>query len=106
MGDLVIRAQGVGKQFRIGARQQGYRTLRDTLVDSLVAPARWVGRTLRRGSLRAENEETIWALRDVTSVHREVIHVAMAPQETPQDLRASMSPLPAGAHYRPRRVAA
>ena len=71
MGDLVIRAQNIGKQYRIGARQQGYRTLRDTLVDSIVAPARWVGRTLRRGSARAEQGELIWALREVSfDVHQ------------------------------------
>ena len=66
MGDLVIRAQGIGKQFRIGARQQGYRTLRDTLVDSVVAPARWVGRTCAVVPRAPSKARLIWALRDVS----------------------------------------
>ena len=71
MGELVIRAQDIGKQYRIGARQQGYRTLRDTLVDSVVAPARWVGRALRGRAARAEQGEMIWALRGVSfDVHQ------------------------------------
>jgi lipopolysaccharide transport system ATP-binding protein len=63
MGDLVIRSQKLGKQYRIGALQKGYRTLRESIVDAAKAP--W--RLLRR-SIRGEGtpeDELIWALRDI-----------------------------------------
>jgi lipopolysaccharide transport system ATP-binding protein len=63
MGDLVIRVEDLGKQYRIGVLQEGYKTLRDTLVDSALAPIRWARRSLR-GESKAEGQ-IIWALRDV-----------------------------------------
>ena len=63
MGDLVIRAEGLGKQFRIGALQQGYRTLRETLVDAAKAPWRMIRRTIRREP--PPDDQMIWALRDI-----------------------------------------
>jgi len=65
MSDLAIRAEGLGKRYRIGARQARYRTLRETLVDAAKAP----GRALRgsRGTeLSTPASTTIWALRGVS----------------------------------------
>jgi lipopolysaccharide transport system ATP-binding protein len=63
MSDTVVRAENLGKQYRIGRRQR-YRTLRDTITETATAPLRW----LRRRET-AEGEEgsanRIWALRDV-----------------------------------------
>jgi lipopolysaccharide transport system ATP-binding protein len=50
-----ILVDRLSKRYRLGARRQAYRTLRD----SLASPARW----LRR---RADGEDTFWALRDVS----------------------------------------
>ncbi len=32
MGDIAIRVDNLSKQYRIGGRQEGYRTFRETLV--------------------------------------------------------------------------
>jgi lipopolysaccharide transport system ATP-binding protein len=63
MGDLVIRSEQLGKRYRIGALQQGYRTLRETLVDLAKTPYRVARRAVRRES--KPGEQMIWALRDI-----------------------------------------
>jgi lipopolysaccharide transport system ATP-binding protein len=63
MGDLVIRSEKLGKRYRIGALQQGYRTLRETLVDLSKAPYRAARRAVRREA-RPE-EQILWALKDI-----------------------------------------
>jgi lipopolysaccharide transport system ATP-binding protein len=63
MGDLVIRSEQLSKRYRIGALQQGYRTLRETLVDLAKAPYRAARRAVRRES--KPGEQLIWALRDI-----------------------------------------
>jgi ABC-type polysaccharide/polyol phosphate transport system ATPase subunit len=61
MSDLAIRVEGLSKQFRIGAPER-YRTLRDTLTDTLTAPFRF----MRNGVSMNAPVETIWALRDIS----------------------------------------
>ncbi|HST51625.1 MAG TPA: ABC transporter ATP-binding protein [Pyrinomonadaceae bacterium] len=51
----IIKAEGVGKQYRIGAQTDTHATLRDALVGAVRSPLRWA----RRGG------ESFWALRDV-----------------------------------------
>jgi lipopolysaccharide transport system ATP-binding protein len=61
MSDFAIRALGLSKEYRLGARQQRYRTLRDTLTDVVAGP-------FRRGSQKsskADTPNTLWALDDV-----------------------------------------
>jgi lipopolysaccharide transport system ATP-binding protein len=67
MSDIAIRVDGLSKQYRIGGKQERYRTLRDTLTDAIVSPFRRA-RELLRGQAygAAELGETIWALRDVS----------------------------------------
>lgn len=67
MSDTAIRVEYLSKDYRIGARQQAYRTLRDTVSEAALAPFRRV-RTLWRGeaSGAAGLHETFWALRDVS----------------------------------------
>lgn len=60
MADQAIRVQNLWKEYRIGSAPDTYRTLRDTLVDTVKAPFR---RLRGRG---AETSEAIWALQDVT----------------------------------------
>ena len=35
MGQLAIRAEGLGKQYRIDAVKQSYKTVRDSLMDAM-----------------------------------------------------------------------
>lgn len=61
MSDIAIRVEGLGKRYHIGSPGMGYRTLRETVVDIVRAPARRLGRNGSNGSLN-----TIWALKDVS----------------------------------------
>jgi lipopolysaccharide transport system ATP-binding protein len=66
MNDIAIRADGLGKKYHIGRKQEGYKTLRDTLKGVFMAPFRRA-RTLlsSRAYGAARSEETVWALKDV-----------------------------------------
>ena len=59
----MITVTGLSKRYELGARQQAYRTLRESLSRSLSAPFK-----SRRAALAAQDEEdrTLWALRDVS----------------------------------------
>jgi lipopolysaccharide transport system ATP-binding protein len=59
MGDVAIRVQGLGKQYRIGGPQAPYQTFREAIVRGASAPFR---------RLRGERpqESTIWALDEVS----------------------------------------
>jgi lipopolysaccharide transport system ATP-binding protein len=57
----IIRAEGLSKQYQIGAREEGYSTLRETIVRAVNAPLK---RLRRRGERSAD--ELIWALKDVS----------------------------------------
>lgn len=60
MNDFAIRVDNLGKQYRIGLTPMRYRTLRESLVESINLPAK----------LRKRNDENgsgkIWALRDIS----------------------------------------
>src|SRR3989304_1862194 len=65
MGKYAIRVQDLGKQYRIGAQVDRYRTFRDVLVDTASRPVRWLRRQLPLSM------DVIWALREVSfDVHR------------------------------------
>jgi lipopolysaccharide transport system ATP-binding protein len=67
MGDLAIRVEKLGKQYRIGRKQEKYKTLRDTLADTFTSPFRRAKRLTNEPSARVESDSTtIWALRDVS----------------------------------------
>jgi lipopolysaccharide transport system ATP-binding protein len=65
-GQIAIRTEGLGKQYRIGTSQAAYQTLRETLLRTAAAPFRRA-RDLLRGRAwgAAELHGSIWALRDV-----------------------------------------
>jgi lipopolysaccharide transport system ATP-binding protein len=63
MGEVVIRAEGLGKRYRIGRREAPYKTLRESLSGLALAPIRRL-QALSSGGAPPE-EETIWALREV-----------------------------------------
>jgi lipopolysaccharide transport system ATP-binding protein len=60
MSDLAIRVEELGKQYRIGLSPTRYRTLRESLVESINLPAK----IKRRNN--GEALDKIWALRDIT----------------------------------------
>jgi lipopolysaccharide transport system ATP-binding protein len=71
MSDVAIRAAGLAKRYRIGARQARYKTIRESLTESLAAPfvhlASAVARAVSRdGGARADGDPHIWALKDVS----------------------------------------
>ena len=66
MSDTVIKVENLSKQYRIGAKE-GYRTFRETLVDSVKAPIQGVQKLFNpKSEIRNPKSETIWALKDVS----------------------------------------
>jgi len=60
MPDTVIKVENLSKQYRIGARQQGYKTFREAIVDTAKAPFRLVNTLLSApSSLLSSVDETI-----------------------------------------------
>ena len=62
MGDLAIQVDELSKRYRIGARMQGYRTLRESIMDSVSRPVR----QLKSGGSNGNAPEFIWALDNVS----------------------------------------
>jgi ABC-type polysaccharide/polyol phosphate transport system ATPase subunit len=64
---IVVRTDEIGKQYRVGARQEQAHTLRDSVARVIAAPVRNFQRL--RGRTRVSGQDgpdLIWALRDVT----------------------------------------
>jgi lipopolysaccharide transport system ATP-binding protein len=78
MSDVAIQIENLGKMYRIGGKQERYRTLRDSITDAVSAPFKRA-RSLLRGQAygAAGLEETIWALHDVSFEvkHGEVVGI-------------------------------
>jgi lipopolysaccharide transport system ATP-binding protein len=62
MGDLAIRVEGLGKQYRLGGPRERYLTLRDAVRRWATAPLR----ALLRRADRAKSRPAFWALKDVS----------------------------------------
>ena len=65
MSQLAIRVEGLSKKFRIGAQQESYRTLRDSLVQTIASPFERAA-AVWRGHATDAAEDEIWALDDVS----------------------------------------
>jgi lipopolysaccharide transport system ATP-binding protein len=61
MSEIAVRVRDLGKEYRIGAKAERYKTFRESLVSMASAPVR-----LFRPSARRHADERIWALRDVS----------------------------------------
>jgi lipopolysaccharide transport system ATP-binding protein len=66
MSDVAISVNGLGKQYRIGAKQEKYQTLGTSITKAATAPFRRAAGLLRGEAYgAAELNQEIWALRDV-----------------------------------------
>ncbi|MBI4505451.1 MAG: ABC transporter ATP-binding protein [Chloroflexi bacterium] len=68
MSDVAIRVDRLSKRYRIG-RAERYKTLRDTVVEGVMAPLRALGAALNghgRTPDDGESDQHIWALRGVS----------------------------------------
>ena len=67
MTDIAIRAEGLAKQYRIGALQKaGTGSLRESLVDLCAAPFRRARQLVRSGPVLHQPDNLMWALKDAT----------------------------------------
>jgi lipopolysaccharide transport system ATP-binding protein len=64
MSDIAIRVEALGKQYRIGAAQPRYKTLRESIVDRFSAPFRLLSNS--KSEIRNSQSEELWALKDVS----------------------------------------
>jgi lipopolysaccharide transport system ATP-binding protein len=64
MSDTVIRVEGLSKQYRIGAKQECYKTLGETVRHAFTAPFRKLRSGFQNGNGRRNS--TIWALKDLS----------------------------------------
>ena len=65
MSEIAIRVENLGKQYLIGRPRGEYKTLRETLTDTVAAPIR---RLLQNSQSKGQdsNSTVFWALRDVS----------------------------------------
>lgn len=69
MRDSAIRAEGLSKLYRVGRKQEPYRTLRDVLAAAFRSPLRSL---IKRSLSNSEADpDTIWALKDVSFTIRQ-----------------------------------
>jgi lipopolysaccharide transport system ATP-binding protein len=66
MSETIIKAENLSKQYRIGA-QKGYRTFRETLLDTVKVPFQRFSSLLSAPRSKLSSlDDTIWALKDVS----------------------------------------
>ena len=62
-----IRVENLSKQYRLGSRaKESYRTLRETITNTITAPFRNLARSFQQRAHGADEPDTIWALKDVS----------------------------------------
>lgn len=65
MSDIAICVEGLSKLYRIGTRYR-YRTLRETLTNTVTAPLRWFHANGSSTGARKSEAGTLWALKNVS----------------------------------------
>ena len=66
MSEIAVRVEGLSKQFRIGARQQSYGTLRDQMVSTLKSLVGLNETHSKSSGGQTAASDTFWALKDVS----------------------------------------
>jgi lipopolysaccharide transport system ATP-binding protein len=66
MSNLAIRVENLSKQYRIGAPQPRYKTIRESLMNGLTVPVRRLRSTFQPSNLQPANDNYVWALKDVS----------------------------------------
>src|SRR5216683_1739505 len=68
MSDIAIKVEGLGKRYRIEAHQQAYKTMREKLNETALAPFRAAKSMLSRNGNGNGNSksEAFWALKNVS----------------------------------------
>jgi lipopolysaccharide transport system ATP-binding protein len=68
MNDIAIRVEYISKKYRIGTKQNGYRTMRDSLTEAFSKPFQAIGSAFssKKGLASRDADEEIWALKDVS----------------------------------------
>ena len=67
MANEMIKVSNLSKRYRIGAAEEGYKTLREAIIAKISAPARNLARLRSMTSFKDGSEENvIWALKDVS----------------------------------------
>ena len=62
MHDTAISVRGLGKRYKLGARQEKYRTFRETLRSLALTPFN----AMKKLGTREDREDYIWSVRDVS----------------------------------------
>ena len=66
MSDVAILAERLGKEYRIGRGGRGYKTLRDTVAETVLRQLRSVKSLFRSTVECTSTRDSIWALKDVS----------------------------------------
>jgi len=69
LNGVVIKVENLSKRYRIGTREAGYRTFRETLTDAAKAPFRHLKNGFHKSTVRSQPSSAndhIWALKDVS----------------------------------------
>jgi lipopolysaccharide transport system ATP-binding protein len=66
MPEIAIRVESLGKQYRIGAIREPYKTLRDSITGAAQWPVRATRSLFSHNGRLAAKVNTIWALKDVS----------------------------------------
>src|SRR5260370_9048601 len=62
----IIKVENLGKRYNIG-RRQSYRTLRESVIETVSAPVRGIAGLLsRNGHEKRDSDPHVWALRDLS----------------------------------------
>lgn len=71
MSNPIIKVNTLSKRYRIGAKEQGYKTFREAIMGAISAPIRNLAKLRRLTEFKDnpssnDEEDVIWALRDVS----------------------------------------
>jgi len=71
MSNPIIKANNLSKRYRIGAKEQGYKTFREAIVEGISMPVRNLVKLrkltkFKNGQLQNDEEDVIWALKEVS----------------------------------------